>query len=87
MEIDHFADGEDVIFDMENEVTHVLNYSAAIALRIRLEYDEASYFPIDEFKKEIMEKMVNVNDADLELDFNDVIGELLEKGIIEIYEE
>lgn len=32
MELDHFLDGEDVIFDIENEVTHVLNYAATIAL-------------------------------------------------------
>lgn len=87
MEVDDFLDGEDVIFDTENEVTHVLNYSATIALQVRLKYDDMSYSPIEEFKKEVLNKLVDVNEAQLEDDFNEIMNEFIEKGILEIYDE
>lgn len=87
MELDHFLDGEDVIFDIENEVTHVLNYAATIALQVRLKYDDMSYSPIEEFKQEVLNRLVDVDEAQLEDDFNEVVNEFLEKGILEIYDK
>lgn len=87
LELDHFLDGEDVIYDSENEVTYVLNCSASIAMRIRLENDDASYVPIKEYKSAVLESLVDVDESELPCDFDDAVNMLLEKGIIEICDE
>ena len=87
VEVDNFLDGEDVIFDAEKEVIRVLNYSATIALHVRLKYNDLNYFPINEFKQEVSDKLVDADESQLERDFNEIIGEFFDKEIIEIYDE
>lgn len=68
-------------------MTHVLNYAATIALQVRLKYDDMSYSPIEEFKQEVLNRLVDVDETQLEDDFNEVVNEFLEKGILEIYDK
>lgn len=87
IEVDHFLDGEDVIFDTKKEVTHVLNYAATIALQVRLQHNDNNYFPIEEFKQEVFDKLVDVDESQLADDLNEILSEFFEKEIIETYEE
>lgn len=55
--------------------------------QVRLKYDDMSYSPIEEFKQEVLNRLVDVDEAQLEDDFNEVVNEFLEKGILEIYDK
>lgn len=79
VQIDSFSDGECVVYDGNNEIMHVLNQTATMALKIILEYDEAA---LQIFVQRCQGLSQNIPIDVLECDFKNILQNFIDAKIV-----
>lgn len=79
VQIETFSDGECVVYDEKNEMMHVLNNTAYMALKIILECDE---YALQAFVERNQELNQDISTEVLKSDFESILKSLLDAEII-----
>lgn len=79
IQIDSFSDGECVVYDGSNEIIHILNQTAAMALKIILEYGESALQTFIQCNQELDQ---DIPTEVLEIDFENILKNFLEARIV-----
>ena len=79
VQIDSFSDGECVVYDGSNEIMHILNQTAAMALEIILEYGESA---LPTFIQRNQELNQDIPIDILERDFENILKNFLKVRIV-----
>ena len=79
IQIDCFSDGEMVVYDQANGITHVLNITAALILNLIAEEKEN---PFESFVKRIHKENDTIPIAKLKKDYQNIVKAFIEANIV-----
>ena len=78
-QIDCFSDGEMIVYDQINEITHVLNTTAALVLNLIIEGKED---PFETFVKRVYKEDDTIPIAKLEKDYQNIVDNFIAANIV-----